>query len=217
MNNTSVTRSARQGGVGGEQEAVATMAKVALRWSGVALVASAVFLGTTTTQASLQLPGVVPMPLGSFFLLVGSMLLMLALPGMYARQAETAGGLGLVGHVLLAVGNVALIGFAAAPLFNPSVTGVDTEETVVGGLLLLALPLGVVLTGVATLRAAVYPRWSGILLLAAGVGFLLSFFGPEGAPPIVGTIVGLSWGASLALALAWIGVSLWRSADQGRP
>jgi hypothetical protein len=190
------------------------MIKTALSWSGMALVASAIFLGTAIVQAALNLPGVVPMPLGSFFLLVGSMLLMLALPGMYARQAETAGGLGLLGHVLLAVGNVALIGFAVAPLFNPAVMGIDTEETVVAGLLLLALPLGFVLTGVATLRAAVYPRWSGILLLAAGVGVLLTFLGPGGTPPIVGTIVGLSWGASLVIPFAWIGVILWRSRDQ---
>src|SRR5262245_34147022 len=101
MNNTSLTRPAHQGSVGGEQEQGVTMVKTALRWSGVALVASAILLGTAMAQAALHLPGGVPMPLGSLLLLVGSMLLMLALPGMYACHAETAGGLGLVGHVLL--------------------------------------------------------------------------------------------------------------------
>jgi hypothetical protein len=218
MNNTSLIRSSRQVGAGGAQEAGATMATVALRWSGVALVAAAIVLGTAIALASLRLPGTVPpMPLGSLLLLVGSMLLMLALPGMYARQAEAAGALGLVGHVLLAVGNVALIGFATAPLFNPSVTGLDKEETIVAGLLLLVLPLGFVLTAVATLRAAVYPRWSAILLLAVGVEFLLTFFGPEGLPPIAGQLIGVSWGVSLTLALAWIGVALLRGADQRAP
>jgi len=218
MNDTSLIRSTRQVGAGGEHEGGATMAKVALRWSGVALMASAMVLGTAIALASLRLPGTVPpMPLGSLLLLVGSMLLMLALPGMYAGQAEAAGWLGLVGHVLLAVGNVALIGFATAPLFNPSVTGLDKEETIAAGLLLLVLPLGLVLTAVATLRAAVYPRWSAILLLAAGVGFLFSFFVSEDLPPIAGQLIGVSWGVSLALALAWIGVALLRGADQGVP
>jgi len=218
MNHTSLIRSERQVGAGGEHEGGAPMANVALRWSGAALMASAIVLGTALSLASLRLPGTVPpMPLGSLLLLVGSVLLMLALPGMYARQAEAAGGFGLVGHVLLAVGNVALIGFAAAPLFNPSVTGIDKEETVAAGLLLLALPLGVVLTGMATLQAAVYPRWSGILLLVAGVGVLLTFLGPEGLPPIVGEVVGLSWGVLLAFALAWIGVVLLRGTDQRAP
>jgi hypothetical protein len=218
MNNTSLIRSARHVGAGGEPEQSVTMVRTALRWSGLALVAAALVLGTAIALASLRLPGAVPpMPLGSLLLLVGSMLLMLALPGMYARQAEAAGALGLLGHTLLAVGNVALIGFGAAPLFNPSVTGLDEEETIVGGLLLLALLLGFVLTAVATLRAAVYPRWSGILLLAAGVEFLLIFFGPEGLPSIAGAIIGVSWAVSLAVALAWIGVALWRGASQRAP
>jgi hypothetical protein len=190
------------------------MGTIALRWSGGALVAAALVLGAALLMQPLGLPGRLPAPLGSLLLLVGSLLLMLALPGMYAHQAEAAGGLGLVGYVLLAVGNVLLIGFAVAPLFNPSITGLDAEESVAAGLLALALLVGFVLTAVATLRARVYPRWSGILLLAAGVGFLFSFFVAEDLPRIAGALIGVSWGVSLAFAFAWIGVALWRGSGQ---
>jgi hypothetical protein len=115
MNDTSLSSSARQVGEKGEQEGGVTIGKIALRWSGVALVAAALVLGAAIGLAYLRLPGRFPTPLGSLLLLVGSMLLMLALPGMYARQSEAAGWLGLVGHVGLSVGNVLLIGFAAAP------------------------------------------------------------------------------------------------------
>jgi len=217
MNNTSLIRSARHVGARGKQEGGATKAKVALRWSGLAMVAAALVLGTALAMQWLWLPGRLPAPLGSLLLLVGSVLLMLALPGMYARQAEAAGRLGLVGHVLLAVGNVLFIGFAAAPLFNPSIKGLDAEESIAAGLLGLTLILGFVLTAVATLRAAVYPRWSGILLLVAGVGFLFGFFVAEDLPPSAGALIGVGWGVSLAIAWAWIGVALLRGADQGVP
>jgi hypothetical protein len=193
------------------------MAKVALRWSGAALVPAALALGIAIALASLGLLGQFPTPLGSLALLVGSMLLMLALPGMYAYQAESAGWLGLMGHVLLAVGNVLLIGFAAAPLFNPSIAGLDREESVAAGLLALALLLGFVLTAVAMLSANVYPRWLGILMLVVAVGFLLSFFVAEDLPPIAGTTLVVGWGALLAVALACIGVALLRGAAQRTP
>jgi hypothetical protein len=201
-------------GAKGEQEGGVTMIKIALRWSGVALVSAALVLGAALVMQPLGPPGRLPAPLGSTLVLVGSLLLLLSLPGMYARQAEAAGWLGLVGHVLLAVGNVLFIGFAAAPLFNPSIQGLDAEESVTAGVLALVLLLGFVLTAVATLRASVYPRWAGILLLVAGIGFLFSFFVAEDLPHIAGALIGIMWGGVLALALAWIGVTLWRGAGQ---
>jgi hypothetical protein len=94
------------------------MVKAALRWSGVALVAGALGAGATMALISFGLPGRFPTPLASSMLLVTALLLMLALPGMYARQAEAADELGFVGHVLLAVGNVLLIGYAVGALFS---------------------------------------------------------------------------------------------------
>jgi len=122
---------------------------------------------------------------------------------MYARQSEAAGWLGLVGHVLLEVGIVIVIVYAAAPLFNPEITGLG--ESVAAFLLGIAWLLGLVLTAIATLRAEVYPRWSGILLLAAGVGFLFDFFVAEYLPPIAGQLGNAIFGMVFALAFAWIG------------
>src|SRR5262249_8794780 len=155
------------------------------------------------------IPGPFFSPLVSLLALVGALLLMLALPGMYARQAEAAGWLGLVGFVGLSVGNVLLIGFAAGPLFNPSLTGLNAAVSVAGIVLGLAQLLGTVLTGVATLRAAVYPRGAGILLLAVFVVSLLGFFVAWSLPPLGTALINVTAGATLALALAWIGVTLW--------
>ena len=149
-------------------------------------------------------PGTVPDPLVSSLLLVASLLLLLAFPGMYARQAEAAGWLGLVGHVLLAVGNVFFLVYAAGPLFTPAITG--GEESATAFFLGMALILGLVLTAVATLRAKVSPRWSGILLLlATGVAFLFRGMVAEELPPIAGARSRTLVGVSLAVALSWIG------------
>ena len=188
------------------------MDKTAIRWSGLALVAGALGVGAAIVMASLGLPGRFPTPLVSSILLVGSILLMLALPGMYTRQSEAAGWLGLAGYVLLEVGNVLLIVYAAEPLFTPAITGLG--ESAAAFFLGIALLLGFVLTAVATLRAAVYPRWSGILLLAAGAGFLFDFFMAEDLPPIAGPLGGAILGLLMASAFAWIGVVIWRGSGQ---
>lgn len=169
-------------------------------------------MGAAIAMVSLRLPGRLPTPLVSTMLLVASILIMLALPGMYARQSEAAGWLGLVGHVLLEVGIVIVIVYAAAPLFNPAAMGLG--ESAAAFLLGIALLLGLVLTAIATLRAEVYPRWSGILLLAAGVGFLFDFFVAEYLPPIAGQLGGAIFGMLFALALAWIGISIWLDLSQ---
>ena len=75
-------------------------------------------------------------------------------------------------------------------------------------LLGIALLLGIFLTAIATLRAGVYPRSSGILLLAAGAGFLFDFFVAEYMPPLAGQLGNASFGMVFALAFAWIGVSI---------
>jgi len=186
------------------------MVKTTMRGSALALVAGALLMGAAIAMVSPS--GQFPTSLVSTMLLVASILITLALPGMYARQSKAAGWLGLVGHVLLEVGMVFVIVYAAAPLFNPEIKGLG--ESVAAFLLGIALLLGLVLTAIATLRAAVYPRWSGILLLAASAGFLFDFFVAEYLPPIAGQLGNAIFGMLFAFAFAWIGISIWMGLSQ---
>lgn len=185
------------------------MSEIAFRWSGILLVVGAALLGAAIVIISLKpvmeqafSPGV------SLLMLVSSILLLLSLPAMYARQASAAGWLGLTGHALLQTGILILIMLAATPLLYPSLKPIPGENLVVF-LLGIALTFGLLLTGIATIRAGVYPRGAGILLLAAMAGFFFDFFVAEFLPPLAGQLGSAIFGALLALALAWYGVSLW--------
>jgi hypothetical protein len=144
----------------------------------------------------------------SLLLLLSSIALLLSLPAVYARQAGAAGWLGLAGHALLQTGILLLVVVASAPLAYPSIKVAPGESSVAFGLG-IALTLGLLLTGVATVRADVFPRWAGILLLAATVGFFFDFFIAEFLPPVTGQIGSAIFGILLALALAGMGYALW--------
>ena len=185
------------------------MAEIAFRWSGIILVVGAALLGVAIAIISLKpvmeqafSPGV------SLLMLVSSILLLLSLPAMYARQANAAGWLGLFGYFLLQAGILILVVLAATPLLYPSLKPIPGENLVVF-LLGIALTIGLLLTGIATIRADVFPRWAGILLLAAMAGFFFDFFVAEFLPPVAGQIGSAIFGVLLALALAWYGVALW--------
>src|SRR4029079_18976589 len=100
-----------------------------------------------------------------------------------------------------------LVVLAATPLLYPSLKPVPGESAV-AFVLGIALTLGLLLTGIATIRADVFPRWAGILLLAATAGFFFDFFVAEFLPPITGQIGSAIFGILLALAFAWMGVEL---------
>jgi hypothetical protein len=185
------------------------MAEIAFRWSGILLVAGAALLGVAIVIVSLKpemsqffSPGI-----GLLFL-IASIFLLLSLPAMYARQADAAGWLGLAGYVLLQAGILLLVLLAATPILYPALKTASGENMVVF-LLGIAFTLGLLLTGIATIRAGIFPRWAGILLLAATAGFFFDFFVAEVLPPIAGQLGSAIFGALLALALAWIGISLW--------
>lgn len=185
------------------------MAEIAYRWSGILLTVGAALLGAAIVVLSLKpvidqvfSPGI------SLLFLLSSIFLLLSLPAMYARQADAAGWLGLAGHALLQTGILLLVVLAATPLLYPSLKTASGENLVVF-LLGIALTLGLLLTGIATIRAGIFPRWAGILLLAAMVGFFFDFFVAEFLPPLAGQIGSAIFGILLALALAWMGISLW--------
>jgi hypothetical protein len=148
--------------------------------------------------------------LESYLSLFSGIFLLLSLPGMYARQANAAGGLGLAGHALLQAGVVLFVMVGTTPLVYPSFKEPIPENPPMF-LLGIALTFGLLFTSIATLRARVFPRWASILLVAATASFFFGFFISEYLPPVGGQVGTAVLGVLLALPLAWIGISMWSS------
>jgi hypothetical protein len=157
------------------------------------------------------------------FKLVMCLLFLVGITGIYARQADRAGWLGLAGFLLLILAwwvqtpyvfaevfiNPVLA--TAAPGFVESFLGIVNGHPGamnIGALptvynLLIALPymLGGVLFGIATFRAGVLPRWAGgLLAVAAAVTPAASLL-----PHAIQRYAAIPTG----LALAWLGYALW--------
>lgn len=198
------------------ENGITAMSAVSIRWSGAALTLGALLMGTgiaiTTTNVEQMTTAWVA---AAFFL--GSILTMLALPGIYARQANAAGWLGLAGHVLLATGFVLLLFYAALALLEPDVRGIP--DSVTASLLFLALFAGLVMTSIATLRAGVYPRWVGFLLVAACVVLPLATFSdmlPDVSFVPLGALLGAVLGMFFAAGFASLGISAWATSSSTR-
>jgi hypothetical protein len=152
------------------------------------------------------------------------LLFLLGITGIYARQVNEAGWLGLAGFLLLTLSwwlQTAFV-FAEAYILPPLAT---TAPKVVDGLLgtlaagrasevnLGALPaiynlgvgipymLGGLLFGIATLRAGILPRWPAGLLAVAAVLTPAAALLPHAIQRLAAIPVGL--------ALAWLGYALW--------
>lgn len=97
---------------------------------------------------------------------------------------------------------------AATPLLHPSLNAPIREHPLVF-VLGIALTIGLLLTGIATFRANVFPRLAAVLLLGAMAGFFFVFFVAEFLPPAAGQIGTAVFGVLLALGFASIGVALW--------
>jgi hypothetical protein len=187
------------------------MIEITVRLGSIVLIVGAVLLGSAIVMVSFTpvMNQAFP-PRVSLLFLLSALFLLLSLPVMYANQAQAAGWLGLAGHALLQTGIVLLVLVAAPSLLYPS-RNVMLGESLIAFLLGIALTVGLLLTGLATLLAGVYPRWTAILLLAATAGFFFDFFVAEFLPPLAGQLGAAFFGVLLALALVWIGVALWMS------
>jgi hypothetical protein len=144
--------------------------------------------------------------------------------GLYARQLEKAGWLGLIGYLLLTIFYALITAFqfieayitpvltTAAPQFVEAflavAAGKATEfdlgalPTVYMMLGLVGYTLGGLLFGIATFRAGVLPRWAGALLaIAVLLPIVATGLFPHPLDRIFAVPVGL--------ALAWMGYALW--------
>lgn len=168
------------------------------------------FLGGNNPQTLTSTLSLVSNDIG----LIGSMFLLLGLPGMYARQAGRAGILGLLGFLF--VWYVTLFQGVMTPF---------TSVTIIPGLLahqvttsfattppptwtpffivsMVGQVLGILLLAIATLRARVFPRWIGWLLVATLVVGVVNFvpFFPEALsslPAIIASIAMAGFGYAL--------------------
>lgn len=165
---------------------------------------------------------------------VGLMLALFGLVGLYVRQADKLGALGLTGFFIAFVGQTLTLsglmteGFMwpAVAQYDPAaVHNFDVNSPVgqviallapafFGGLILFAV--GYALFGVATVRAAVPARWGGVLIALGAVlytvgGFTLPLFGTHS---IVVTIIESSGAIPFGLGFILMGYTLW--ADRKR-
>jgi hypothetical protein len=153
---------------------------------------------------------------------VMSVLFVVGITGLYARQAEKAGLLGLVAFLVLATSWTLQSAFvfieafllpplaATAPQFVDAAVGISYSHT--GGVNLGALPmlyslvgicymLGGLLFGIATFRAGILPRIPAALLAIAATLTPLAAMLPHAQQRLAAIPV--------ALALAWLGYALW--------
>ena len=202
------------------------------RLSGLALilgallsVVSVLITGDATGIDQYNNPLFLPARLGQ---IVGGSLILIGLPGLYARQAERAGKLGFAGFVMIFLGIAAhwnvqpILSFvsselAARPETRSLIAGdPGGAEGLMGPLFTgyfavgsLTLVLGMVLLGVATLRARVFPRPAAWLLIVSPVVVIAVL------PMGLGPIVAIASMALFVLGFAWCGYALW--AQKKRP
>lgn len=196
-----------------------------IRWSGPAAIIGGlsyvlvgVFHPPNVVEAVTTPPWVVVHILAMAMSIFG----MLGLAGIYARQAEKSGLLGLLGFLLLNLWLAVVLGFTfvevfllpslatIAPAFVTSWLGMfnGTASTIdlgalstvwtVCGLLYI---LGGILFGIATFRARVLPRFAGVLLAVGTAMGPLAVLLPLDFQPKIAIPAGL--------ALAWLGYALW--------
>ena len=147
---------------------------------------------------------------------------LLGLSGLYSRQLEQTGWMGLAGYLLLSLWLALILGFTFVEVFILPGLAAEAPRFVAGWLGMFtgtaseislgALPLTWILTGpiyilggllfgIATCRANILPRWAGALLaVGTAIGPAAALL-PLDYQPKVAVPVGL--------ALAWLGYALW--------
>lgn len=157
--------------------------------------------------------------------LLGGLLLLLGVPGIVIRQAPRAGWLGFIGFVLTFIGGFLFTSFSLVTLLvlpwlaqaAPKLAAGNGPPALfvfflVAGIL---FALGGILLGIAIMRAGIFPRWAGLLLIIGSVLNLVDF--PLNG--VIGSIVGTIAFILFALALGWMGYVLQstRSVDAVQP
>lgn len=160
-----------------------------------------------------------PLALMSFVIgFIGSVFVLLGLPGVYTRQAGQAGILGLLGFlfiwyvtlyqgVIIPFTSVTIISQITAHIVPQSVSIATTPPPAWTPFFLVSMlgqVLGILLLAIATLRARVFPRWTAWLLIVALVGGVVSFvpFFPQALSNLAAIIASVAV-AGFGYALLW--------------
>ena len=195
-----------------------------IRWSGLAAalggglhIVGALLHPVGEDLASITHPNYVSAHL---VLWASTILLLLGLAGLYSGQAEESGWLGLLGFVLSFLGVAVVSGLIAmvsiaVPLIAAEMPALVDQAMTPPAFTLpfiaLGFGLGMILFGVATIRARVLPRWAGWLVI---IGTLLQM--AEGSPidEAVLHVIVTTGRVLFGLGLAWMGYGLWAGKRQ---
>jgi hypothetical protein len=148
---------------------------------------------------------------------------LVGIAGIYARQVEESGWLGLAGYLLFSLFYALTMGFQFVEAFISPLLPIEAPKFVEGILAIAsgsssemnlgALPtvyslvgllymLGGPLFGIATFRAGILPRWAAVIFASGGpVSALLVSLLPHPLDRIAAVPLGLG--------LAWLGYALW--------
>src|SRR5918997_6228198 len=197
-----------------------------IRWAGLSAMAAGIIFVVTQPLHPPDVLSAVTTPrwaIVHIFSTAMCFLALLGITGLYARQVEEAGWLGLVGYVVFSLfwALQAPYGFAEA-LFLPKLTTV-APEVVQGWLAMIVGPdrginlgalatvyqlssllyiLGGLLFGIATLRAGILSRWAAGLLT---VGALVA---PVAGLLLPGELVRIA-AVAVGVALGLLGFAVW--------
>ncbi|MGW0043954.1 hypothetical protein [Rhodococcus sp. NPDC003348] len=166
-------------------------------------------------------------PYPQYLLFVGTLLLLLGLPGMYSWVSARAGLPGLVAFVVyfvsstvIGIAHLAVEAFIAVPLALDGsdagvLSGTDSiiDTTPFAALMTvsgLGLMIGEVLLGAALWRSRAVPRWIAALMIAGGIVLLIPV-------PYVQGLSGLMIELPRGLAFAAIGVLMVRAFRASAP
>ena len=150
------------------------------------------------------------------------LLFLVGITGLYVRQAEQAGRMGLAGFVLLTISFWLQTGFVFAELYILPVLSASTPgfiDSYLGvangqpgmmdigalgpsyGVVGVCYLLGGLLFGIATVRAGVLPRWPAMLLALAAIITPAAALLPHAIQRYAAIPMGI--------ALIWLGYALW--------
>jgi hypothetical protein len=149
---------------------------------------------------------------GEIAILFAHGFLILGVVGLYARQAEKSGKLGLCGLALAVLGGSTMIpgGAYFASLIPQSAEAISaaTEHGIGGAISIagaLAFVVGYVVFGISVSRARILPRDGGVMLALGAILLLL------GAGARLGQGVGAAGAVVMAIGFSRLGVALFRS------